>query len=142
LATEGRAFWTELGHGASLPVELKQAASKISHENTRILFLLLADMLCWSALKKPTRTCSFCDEKFTTHHFFTCSQFFAGERGWMIFVALCRAESWDDLIDFIFHVLEKWVSETTFFKPAFPLSVLEFTNLCTDPVHGAFRWNV
>jgi hypothetical protein len=142
LAVEGRAFWTELDHGASFPIGLKQAASKVSYENSRILFLLFADMLCWSALKKPTRKCSFCEAKFTTHHFFTCPRFFVSERGWAIFVALCGAESWEDLIDFIFHVLEKWVSESAFFKPAFRLSVLEFTNLCVDPVHGAFRWNV
>jgi hypothetical protein len=142
LATEGRAFWTELGHDALLPIELKQTASRLSYENNRILFLLLADMLCWSALKKPTRKCSHCNGKFTTHHFFTCSKFFVGEHGWKIFVSLCRAESWEDLIDFIFHVLGKWVTESAFFKPAFRLNVLEFTNLCDDPIRGAFRWNV
>ncbi len=64
LATEGRAFWTELGPEGHLSGELKQVLSLLTPESARIIFCLFADMLCWTALKCPTRTCETCVSKF------------------------------------------------------------------------------
>ncbi len=142
LSTEGRAFWTELGPGGSLPAAMKIPMSKVSFEASRILLLLFADALCWSALKKPTRKCPYCSSKFTTEHFFCCPRFFVQEAGWRTLVGLCQNESWEDLIDFVFLVLRKWVEDTHFVRPNFRLHVLEYENICRDTVHVAFRWNV
>jgi hypothetical protein len=142
LSSEGRAFWTELGRRGSLPDMLKGAMAKVSFKSTRILCLLFADALCWSALKKPTRSCPYCAAKFTTEHFFSCPRFFAQERGWRTLVGLCRNESWEDLVDYVFLILRKWVEEAGFLRHEFRLHVLEFVNICTDPLHAAFRWNI
>jgi hypothetical protein len=141
-SAEGRAFWTELGEDASLPPGFKQVLARLLFEANRIVTLLLADCLCWSALKRPLRLCPFCKEKFTTFHFFACPQFFRNEQGWKILVGLCRAESWEDVPDFIFTVLAKWVSETSVCRADFRLHVSEYVNLCSDVAHVAFRWNV
>jgi hypothetical protein len=142
MSTEGRAFWTEIGLDGLLPNGLKQVLTKLSFENARIVFLLFADALCWSAVKRPTRSCPSCDAKFTTAHFFCCTRFFIQEEGWRIFIGLCRAESWTDAIDFIFAILRKWVECTNFFRPNFRLHVTEYENLCSDVDHMAFRWNI
>jgi hypothetical protein len=83
-----------------------------------------------------------CDSKFTTSHFFTCSRFFTQDSGWKILVELCRTESWEDVMDFIFEILRKWVEETTFFNASFRLYVFEYVNLRTDVARSAFRWHV
>ncbi len=142
LSTEGRAFWTELGPTGSLPHMLRIALSKVSFEANRILLLLFADALCWSSLKKPSRKCPSCDLKFTTDHFFCCPRFFVQESGWRTLMGLCRSEAWEDLIDFIFLVLRKWVEDASFFRPDFRLHVMEYENICEDAVHAAFRWNI
>jgi hypothetical protein len=118
-ATEGRAFWTELSPEGDLEEDLKRELSRLSPEATRIFFLFLADMLCWSALKRPTRNCPSCHSKFTTAHFLSCSTLFVQESGWRIFIELCKARSWEDVIDFVFHVLRSWVSTTDFFTAGF-----------------------
>jgi hypothetical protein len=141
LSTEGRAFWTELGPTGVLPSGLKSALLKLSFESVRIVVLLLADLLCWCSLKCPTRLCPFCKKKFTTEHFFSCTLLFNGDEGWRTLVGLCRAESWCDVVDFIFAVLRKWVESTRVFNANFRLHVLEFVNISSDPVHMAFRWN-
>jgi hypothetical protein len=141
-ATEGRAFWTELGSDGFLNEEIKTLISFLSPEAARIIFLLFADMLCWSALKKPTRDCPFCHAKFTTAHFFSCSNFFHQESAWRIFIGFCQARSWEDVIDFVFDVLRKWVMETDLFVASFRLHVLEYENLCTDASRVGFRWHI
>jgi hypothetical protein len=141
LMTEGRVFWTEFGECGTMPLGLKQALSQVSFEVARILFLLLGDSLCWSALKSPSRKCPHCSSKFTTEHFFSCQRFFAQDAGWRTFVALSRTDAWEDFLDFVMTVLKKWVLETPLFRPTFRLHVQEYENLCIDPVHSAFRWN-
>ncbi len=142
LMAEGRALWTELCPDGFVKPELKIVLSNLTHENLRNIVLLFADQLCWCALKVQTRSCPNCHEKFTTAHFFSCSRFFVQESGWRIFVGLCRTELWEDLVDFSFEILTKWVTEMNVFRPNFRLNVLEYRNLCRDPVHASFRWNV
>jgi hypothetical protein len=142
LATEGRAVWTELSQDGLLGNDLKISLSKLTYETVRIVVLLFADVLCWSALRIPTRTCPTCKSKFTTSHFFSCPRFFRSEQGWRIFVSLCRAGSWDDVMDFIFDVMVKWVTETHYFRPSFRLNVLEYESLCRDPYRASFRWHL
>jgi hypothetical protein len=141
LATEGRAFWTILSPDGYLGVGLKQALARLSFESLRIVTLLFADALCWSALKNPNRLCPVCKVKFTSAHFFSCPQLFVQASAWNIFVELCRTEAWDDVVDCIFDVLYKWVTGTAFFRENFRLNVLEYENLCRDEYHAAFRWN-
>lgn len=74
---EGRAFWTELGPTASLPATFKQVLTKLSPESVRIFTLLLADALCWSALKKPTGTCLFLPGEVHHGSFLQLSQIFS-----------------------------------------------------------------
>jgi hypothetical protein len=45
-------------------------------------------------------------------------------------------------VDFIFAVFRKWVEDTNLFRASFRLHVLEYTNVSTDCVHMAFRWNL
>jgi hypothetical protein len=142
LMVEGRAFWTELSEDGYLCPDLKTVLSRLSHESLRIFVLFAADMLCWTALKQPTRSCRVCDAKFTSAHFFTCSRFFDQERGWAVLVGLMRSESWVDMMDYIFDVLRRWVTDTTLFKPSFRLQVMEQEILCGDVDHIAFRWFV
>ncbi len=142
LSAEGRALWTELGSDGYLSIQLKQVLSDLCHESLRIVIMFFADMLCWSSLKQPSRKCPTCSGKFTSAHFFTCSQFFSNEHGWNILVNFCRAEAWTDLIDYIFHILQKWVVSTPLFRDSFKIAVLEYEPLCGDIVHAAFRWNV
>ncbi len=142
MATEGRAFWTEIGLEGHLSEGLVQVMTNLSCEEARIVVLLLGDMLCWSCLKCPTRVCPSCKGKFTTSHFFSCPRFFSHDEGWRILMSLCATESWEDVLDFIFHVLVKWVSETHFFRPDFRLTVVSYSNICTDAYRAAFRWNV
>ncbi len=142
LATEGRAFWTELSPDGYLCADLKLVLSRLSHESLRVFILFAADMLCWTALKQPTRLCRVCSVKFTSAHFFTCPQLFLQERGWAVLVGLIQAESWVDMVDFVFDVLRRWVTETSIFKENFRLQVLEQNILCGDVDHVAFRWTV
>jgi hypothetical protein len=141
LMTEGRAFWTELGLTGYIPDSLKQVLSKLSFECARIVILLFADALCWSSLKRPSRDCPFCKLKFTMARFFPCLKFFIQESAWKILVNLCRRESWEDLVDFIFETLRTWVDETPLFRASFRLHMVKYVNLCTDVTHAAFRWN-
>jgi hypothetical protein len=140
LTAEGRALWTELSSSGLVKGELVNVLSKLSFDNVRNVVLLLADQLCWCGLKVPTRSCPYCHQKFTTAHFFSCSRFFVQDAGWSIFVNLCRAESWEDLVDYIFDVLAKWVTETNLFRASFRLNVLEYRALCCDPLRVSFRW--
>ncbi len=140
-STEGRAFWTELGPTGTLPPAFKQAISRLPFEQARIVFLLFGDMLCWAALKCPTRKCPTCSSKFSTEHFFSCPQIFAHDQGWRTFVQLCRVESWSDVVDLIFAVLRKWVDETSYFRANFRLHILEYVNMSESVEHVAFRWN-
>jgi hypothetical protein len=142
LATEGRALWTELGSDGYLNSDLKQILSRLSRESLRIFILFVADMLCWSALKKPTRTCPTCSCKFTSAHFFSCPKFFHQEQGWAVLVGFVRSEAWEDLVDYVFDVLRRWVTDTTLFKADFRLHVLEQELLGGDVDHVAFRWFV
>jgi hypothetical protein len=141
LSTEGRAFWTVIGLRGHLEAGLVQAMSELSHEAARIVILLFGDMLCWTSLKSPTRKCPFCKAKFTTAHFFSCSRFFVQEEGWQILVRLCGAESWEDVLDYVFHTLTKWVTCTTLCRADFRLAILSYSNICSDPYRAAFRWN-
>ncbi len=141
LATEGRAFWTEVGLSGQLSSDMVRVMANLSFDEARVV-LLLGDMLCWSALKCPTRLCPFCRGKFTTAHFFSCSKFYVQEAGWRVMVGLCGVEAWEDVIDYIFHVLYKWVVDTTLCRPDFRLTVLSYSNICSDPLRAAFRWNV
>jgi hypothetical protein len=142
LATEGRAFWTEVGPDGYLSKEFVQVFSTLTWDAACIVVLLLGDMLCWSGLKNPTRKCPYCQGKFTTAHFFSCSQFFFQDSGWRVMVGLCGARSWEDVLDYIFHTMSKWVTLLPLCKPEFRLSVLSYTNLCSDVHRLAFRWNV
>jgi exonuclease III len=142
LEAEGRAFWTEVGADGHLPYEFTQVFSLLNHEAARIVVLMLADMLCWSAMKSPTRSCPHCDGKFTTAHFFSCSKFFIQDEGWRTLVGLWAAGSWEDALDFTFHVFQKWATDTTLCRADFRLAVLSYSNLCTDVTHTAFRWNL
>jgi hypothetical protein len=142
LATEGRAFWTELSADGFCSNGLKQVLAKLHFESLRVFVLLLADMLCWTALKKPTRVCPTCSEKFTSAHFFSCPRFFINSSGWVTLVKLCQTESWVDVLDYVFEVLRKWVSDTTLCRANFRLHVLEYETLCEDALHGAFRWSI
>jgi hypothetical protein len=72
----------------------------------------------------------------------TNASMFTGDEGWRILVGLCRAESWCDVVDFLFAVLCKWVEGTRVFNANFRLHVPEFVNICTDPVYMAFWWNI
>ncbi len=76
LAAEGRAFWTELSSNGFLSTGLKQVLSRLTFDSLRIVAMMFADVLCWSALKRPNRTCPSCREKFTSAHFFSCPNFF------------------------------------------------------------------
>jgi hypothetical protein len=60
-------------------------------------------------------------------------------REWPVFISLCQSGSWQDVVDIIFEVLKKWVSETSVFKPLFLLSVLEYAKPF-DP--NPFRINI
>jgi hypothetical protein len=142
LATEGRAFWTKISPDGNIPVSLKQVLARLSFESFRIIVLLLADMLCWTSLKKPTRSCPTCKAKFTTAHFFSCPKFFHQNAGWLRLIRLCREESWEDVVDYIFDILRRWVNETVLFRSTFRLYVLEFEQLCGDVVHAAFRFDI
>jgi hypothetical protein len=140
LATEGRVFWTEISNDGFVSFPLKQVLAKLSFEGVRVFALLLADMLCWAALKTPTRKCPFCSTKFTTEHFFSCPGFFSHGSGWTTLIRLCQEKSWVDVSDYVFEILRRWVTETNFFRPSFRLSVLEYEVLCEDVVYAAFRW--
>jgi hypothetical protein len=142
LSVEGRAFWTELAPNGHLSFDLKKTMARLSFEEARIVFLLFADMLCWSALKKPSRKCVPCSAKFTTCHFFSCPMLFPHEEAWHKFVTLCRTQSWEDVLDLIFLVLRRWVVETPWFRSDFRLHVFSYVNMCSDVVHAAFRWNI
>jgi hypothetical protein len=142
MATEGRAFWTEIGLEGHLSKDLVQVMSRLSCEAVRIFVLLLGDMLCWSGLKRPTRLCPSCDGKFTTAHFFSCPRFFPHDEGWRVMMGLCATESWEDVLDFTFHVFTKWVTDSNLCRADFRLSVLSYTNICSDNYRAAFRWNV
>jgi hypothetical protein len=141
LEAEGRALWTVLGQGGYLGNGLKQAMSRLSYECCRIVALFLADVLCWTALRRPDRSCPSCHAKFTSSHFFSCPRFFTQARAWVVFVELCRTESWEDVLDCLFDVLHRWVTNTDLFRAQFRLNVLEYENLCQDGYHAAFRWN-
>jgi hypothetical protein len=140
LATEGRAFWTELGQDGGISSDLKLALSKLNYEAFRIVILLFGDMLCWTALKMPTRTCPFCSTKFTTSHFFSCPKFFCQSSGWTTLIRLCQGNAWVDALDHVFETLRRWVTDTPLFRASFRLFVLEYENLCDNVVHAAFRW--
>jgi hypothetical protein len=142
LGAEGRAFWTLIGPEGYISEGLKQTLARLPFESFRILILFFADALCWTALRCPNRLCPFCRHKLCSSHFFLCSNFFHGELAWMIFVGLCQAGSWEDAVDFVFHVLQKWVTSTGIFRDHFRLYVLEFEDLCSDTYRAAFRWNV
>jgi hypothetical protein len=142
MATEGRAFWTEVGLEGHLSKDMVQVMSRLSCEAVRIVVLLLGDMLCWSGLKRPTRLCPACHGKFTTAHFFSCPRFFPHDEGWRVMVKLCATESWEDVLDFIFHVLAKWVTDTNFCRADFRLAVHTYVDICSDNYRAAFRWNV
>ncbi len=140
LASEGRAFWTEMSPNGYMCSGLKQVLSRLSFDALRIVVMLFADVLCWTALKQPDRTCPSCHEKFTSAHFFSCSKCFQSSSAWAKFVELCRTESWEDVVDCSFAVLQKWVAETNLFRDSFRLHVLEYECLGTDEYHVAFRW--
>jgi hypothetical protein len=139
---EGRAFWTLIGPEGLMCEELKQVLSRLTFESFRIIVLLFADALCWTVLRRPSRSCPFCKLKLCSSHFFSCSHLFHGEHVWMTFVRLCQAGSWEDVVDLVFHILQKWVSSTGIFRDHFRLHVLEYENLCRDDYRAAFRWNI
>jgi hypothetical protein len=141
LAAEGRAFWTILAPGGHLSNPLKQVLSRLAFECLRIVCQFLADTLCWTALRRPNRSCPFCKQKFTMAHFFSCPHFPTQNCAWTVFVEFCRVEAWEDVIDLIFYVLQTWVTSTDLFRDDFRLHVLEFENLCEDVNRAAFRWN-
>jgi hypothetical protein len=142
LSTEGRAMWTELGHGGSLNIGLRQTLSSIPFDSMRIFTLLLADMLCWCSLRVPTRSCPTCKLKFTTSHFFSCPRLFVQDSAWNCFVRLCQSEEWEELVDFSFEVLGRWTTETEFFRAGFSLNVLEYTNVGHDSYVASLRRNL
>jgi hypothetical protein len=140
LAAEGRAFWTVLSPDGHLGAGLKRALSRLPFESVRIVALLFADALRWSALRSPNRSCPTCDEKFSSSHFFSCPRFFFQASAWRVFVELCRVEAWEDVLDCIFDVLRRWAG-TNLFRDNFNLTVMEYENLSADEYHIAFRWN-
>jgi DNA gyrase inhibitor GyrI len=57
---------------------------------------------------------------------------------WDSFVAMARAESWEDTINLAFEVLQRWVNNTDLFKVFARLSILEYVPFVTtsDPFVG------
>jgi hypothetical protein len=85
-----------------------------------------------------------CSAGTRTHHgqqYWNISVAMLIHEGWKKLVGFCRAESWEDFVDFVMSTLRDWVEETPLFRPNFRLHVQEYVNLCVDVSHVAFRWN-
>jgi hypothetical protein len=137
LRTEGRDFWLEALPTGFIPEGLKVVLGNMDTGSIRIILSLLANCLHWSGLVAPTQKCSVCKAKPSTYHFFSCDRQFLDGREWKIFLALARAEAWEEFVNFTFDVLYRWVSDTELFRPSYRLTVLEFTSfVVSDP----FRW--
>jgi hypothetical protein len=125
LGAGGRAFWTEISMNGWIPSALVTVLSNLNYEQVRIVVLFLGDSLRWSALSSQG-PCPFCGDVFSSTHFFSCSCSFLTGREWTTFIALCQHGAWQDVVEVIFAILKRWVSETELFKPMFVLNVLEF----------------
>lgn len=138
LRSEGRAFWTDVFPSGHFSEDLKQVLGKMVGDSTRLIVQLFANSLHWVALKAATRRCDVCKVFFETNHFFKCNRPFLTGRDWTVFLALSRAEEWEDLTNFTFDVLSRWVEAVDIFKIQFRLAVLEYVPFVTgrDP----FRW--
>jgi hypothetical protein len=134
----GRAFWTEISPDGWIPRDLALIINGLPYEQVRILCLFLADALKWSALLSY-KPCPFCREIFSSAHFFCCSCSFLSGREWSTFIVLCQHGAWQDVVEVIFAILKRWVTETELFRPAFVLNVLEFVP-GDDP--NPFRLNI
>jgi hypothetical protein len=140
LGAMGRMFWQEAFPGGFLPLGLKTTLGNLQGESARTLTLFLSDSLRWTALKAPTKPCDVCKAPFTAIHFFSCDRpsLTGGEK--RTFFALIRAESWENVINFIFDVLTRWIENCDYFRVPFRLSVHEYVpfNLEGD----LFRWSL
>jgi exonuclease III len=125
LGADGRAFWTEISSDGWLPCDLALILKELPYEQVRIFLLFLADSLKWSAVCAHG-PCSTCHAPFSSMHFFCCPRIFLSGREWSVFVALCQAGAWQDVVEVTFAILKRWVTETQLFRPTFKLNVLEF----------------
>jgi hypothetical protein len=126
LSSGGRAFWVEISEDGRLPFDLCSVMSTLQYEQVRIVVLFLADSLQWSAPKKIPCKCPTCETPLSSMHLFSCSCSFLSGQEWSVLMSLFKCASWQDAVDVIFAVLQKWVSETSIFKPSFTLNVLEY----------------
>jgi hypothetical protein len=138
LGTGGRAFWTEVSSTGWLPIGLVSILSKLPTEEVRSFLLFLADSLRWTAFMSPN-PCPFCAKEYLSSHFFCCASapFLTG-REWDTFIALCRNEAWQDVVEVWFAVMKRWTT-TSVFKPQFTLSILEFV---PEPDVNPFRLSI
>lgn len=140
LGSDGRLFWDEAFPTCFLPEGLKIVIGNLTGECARTFVLFLSDMLRWTAVKTVRKPCQSCKSQFTTGHFLSCNRFFLSGLEYRTFLSLAKAEAWENLVNFIFDVLHRWVTDTDLFKDFFRLSVLEYVPFDVD--RDLFRWSL
>jgi hypothetical protein len=140
LEARGRAFWLDAFPTCFLPDGLRTVVGQLTGECARTFILFLSDMLRWTAMNAVRKPCQSCKMQFTTVHFLSCDREFLVGTEYCTFISLVRAEAWENLVNFVFDVLARWVTETDLFKVFFRLSVLEFSPFDIDC--DLFRWSL
>jgi hypothetical protein len=125
LVAAGRAFWTEMAPEGLLQHDLRSVLSSLPYEQLRVSVLFLSDTLRWSS-RIRSRFCDVCKRPFNIEHLFSCQQDFLPSRGWEVFMSLCLAKAWADLIECIFDVLQRWALSSSLFSPDLRVTALEF----------------
>ncbi len=126
------AFLIEIFPTPTLPTPLATHLGTLPLESVRIIVLFLANMVQRTYLKSLDLKCPFCPGELSSEHLFTCP----GSQSsllcnWSRFMAELREHLYQDAIDRLFLVLQRWHTVTNHFTPGFGAHLDEYFEYTT-----------
>jgi hypothetical protein len=112
-------FILELFPSISIPLPFFEHLSQMPHESVRVVLIFFANLLQYTYFRSSTITCAFCTENITSRHLFVCSRIRPNPIcDWSAFVGDFREGNFQNAVDRIFLVIQRWATLTNRFQPS------------------------
>jgi hypothetical protein len=134
------AFLIDIFPELVIPHQLALFLGNIPLESVRVFICFLSNMLQWSYTSSSCPPCPFCHLNISSIHFFTCRGLQRNDLcDWDRFVYELQHETYQDALDRLFLVLQRWDDLTTLFRQSFSARIDEYFEYTA---YGSRRRNI
>ncbi len=139
LRSSAASYLVDIFPSPTLPVPLATHLGTLPRESVRIVVIFLANMMQHTYFRSALLRCPFCSNEISSPHLFNCSNVRSNVLcDWSSFVEDLRANLFQDALDRLFLVLQRWNILTNHFTPGFQNHVNEYFEFTT---YGSRRRN-